>query len=409
MKIANFTVMEVSSQTQTTLYDYDNLGRVTKITYPSRPENLTFTDEDISGTIPQQYEANNNIDAGPNVIINPGASATFKAGTSIHLKPGFTASNGSRFRAYKDTFTDDGTPTEVVYTYNQRGQISGVGTEANPDYYASYTYKPSGQIDTETLNNGQRQVQTTYDVKNQPTQISSPLFTETLTYETGGYGGVGYYHGSIASASFAYYSGGPDAYQTQYSYDNLGRLKVADNNITALNPYDISNVNYDLNGNIISINKGGTNFAYNYYTGTNKLKNTGGSNNDYEYDLNGNVKKSLPKGLDPITYDPFTQMTKNLTATGTPNKTMSFQYSADNERILKNEKQGTANNNYVYIRGNNDYPITEKANLNNSLTDRIYIYGPAGLIAFKDATATYFVIKDHIGSTRLLFKNTGTP
>ncbi len=101
-------------------------------------------------------------------------------------------------------------------------------------------------------------------------------------------------------------------------------------------------------------------------------------------------------------------MTKSITVTGTPNKTMSFNYSADNERILKNEKQGTTNNNYVYVRGNNDYPITEKANLNNILTDRIYIYGPTGLIAFKDATATYFIIKDHLGSTRILFRSTGS-
>lgn len=74
---------------QSTLYDYDNLGRVTKITYPSRPGNLTLQNETISGTTPTQYEANNNIDAGPDVTINSGASATFKAGTSIHLKPAY--------------------------------------------------------------------------------------------------------------------------------------------------------------------------------------------------------------------------------------------------------------------------------------------------------------------------------
>ncbi|MBV6419610.1 MAG: hypothetical protein DAHOPDDO_00833 [Ignavibacteriaceae bacterium] len=404
----NLTVMEVSTQNQSTFYEYDNLGRVAKITYPSRPENLALTDENISGTIPQQYEANNNIDVGPDVTVNSGSSLTLKAGTSIHLKPGFTAANGSNFRTYTGTFTGGGTPTEVVYTYNQRGQISGVGTTTNPTFYASYTYKPSGQIETEILNNGQRQVQTTYDVKNRPTQISSPLFTETLTYETGGYGGVGYYHGNIASANFSYYSGGPAAYQTLYQYDNLGRLKIADNSITALNPYDISNISYDLNGNIISINKGGTNYTYNYYNATNKLKNTGGSAEDYVYDANGNITASLPKGLNPLVYDPFTQMTKGITVSGTPTHTVNFQYTADNERILKNEKQATTNNLNLYIRGASEYPVIEKINTDNTLTDKIYIYGPTGLIAFKDATATYFVIKDHLGSTRILFRSTGT-
>jgi RHS repeat-associated protein len=175
-----------------------------------------------------------------------------------------------------------------------------------------------------------------------------------------------------------------------------------------LSPYDISNIGYDLNGNILSINKGGTNYTYNYYSGTNKIQNTDGSGNDYVYDANGNITTSIPKGLNPISYDPFTQMTKSITITGTPTHTINFQYTADNERILKNEKQGTTNNNSVYVRGNSDYPITEKINTNNALADKIYIYGPTGLIAFKDATATYFVMKDHLGSTRVLFRSTGS-
>jgi hypothetical protein len=238
-------------------------------------------------------------------------------------------------------------------------------------------------------------------------EISSPLFIETLTYETGGYGNVGYYHGNIASASFSYYSGGPAAYQTLYQYDNLGRLKIADNNITALNPYDISNINYDLNGNINSITKDGTTYTYNYYIGTNKIQNTDGSGNDYVYDANANITTSIPKGLNPLVYDPFTQMTKSITISGSPTHTVNFQYTADNERILKNEKQGTTNNNFVYIRGNNEYPLTEKINLNNTLNDKIYIYGPTGLIAFKDATSIYFVIKNHLGSIRVVVNETG--
>jgi RHS repeat-associated protein len=117
---------------------------------------------------------------------------------------------------------------------------------------------------------------------------------------------------------------------------------------------------------------------------------------------------SSPKNIPSITYDPFTQMTKNITITGTPTHTVNFQYSADNERILKNEKQGTTNNNNVYIRGNNDYPLTEKININNTLNDKIYIYGPSGLIAVKEGYFAYFVIKDHLGSTRVLFRSVGT-
>ncbi|KAB2847476.1 MAG: RHS repeat-associated core domain-containing protein [Ignavibacteriaceae bacterium] len=123
---------------------------------------------------------------------------------------------------------------------------------------------------------------------------------------------------------------------------------------------------------------------------------------------NRNITSSFHKELNPIVYDPFTQMTKSITVTGSPTKAMTFNYSADNERVLKTESYGTTKNSNLYIRGNNNYPITEKINLNSVLNDKIYIYGPTGLIAFKDATATYFVIKDHLGNTRLLFRSTGT-
>ncbi|HOJ08630.1 MAG: RHS repeat-associated core domain-containing protein [Ignavibacteriota bacterium] len=123
---------------------------------------------------------------------------------------------------------------------------------------------------------------------------------------------------------------------------------------------------------------------------------------------NRNITSSFHKELNPIVYDPFTQMKKSITVSGSLNKTMSFNYSVDNERVLKTESSGTTKNSNLYIRGNNNYPITEKINLTSVLNDKIYIYGPTGLIAFKDATATYYVIKDHLGSTRVLFRNTGS-
>lgn len=39
-------------------------------------------------------------------------------------------------------------------------------------------------------------------------------------------------------------------------------------------------------------------------------------------------------------------------------------------------------------------------------TIRQYIYGPTGLIAIRDNTTDYFVLKDHLGSTRVAFNGT---
>lgn len=55
---------------------------------------------------------------------------------------------------------------------------------------------------------------------------------------------------------------------------------------------------------------------------------------------NRNITSSFHKELNPIVYDPFTQMKKSITVSGSLNKTMSFNYSADNERVLKTESSG---------------------------------------------------------------------
>ncbi|HOJ06952.1 MAG: hypothetical protein HND40_08240 [Ignavibacteriota bacterium] len=74
--------------------------------------------------------------------------------------------------------------------------------------------------------------------------------------------------------------------------------------------------------------------------GTNKLQITARSGNDYVNDANGNITTATPKNIPTISYDPFTQMKKSITVSGSLNKTMSFNYSADNERVLKTESSG---------------------------------------------------------------------
>ncbi|UCH63925.1 MAG: M4 family metallopeptidase [Fidelibacterota bacterium] len=64
---------------------------------PSIPDYITLQNETISDTV--IYLANNRITAGPSVTIQSGAQVLFFAGDSVHLKPGFTASTGSKVHA----------------------------------------------------------------------------------------------------------------------------------------------------------------------------------------------------------------------------------------------------------------------------------------------------------------------
>ncbi|MCE7944060.1 MAG: hypothetical protein DYG95_20975, partial [Chlorobi bacterium CHB1] len=66
-------------------------------------------------------------------------------------------------------------------------------------------------------------------------------------------------------------------------------------------------ISYDPNGNILDLTRGSTTKTYSYYPGTNKVKNTGGSGNDYGYDWNANVYYASPKSILDIDYDSFTQ------------------------------------------------------------------------------------------------------
>ena len=60
----------------------------------------------------------------------------------------------------------------------------------------------------------------------------------------------------------------------------------------------------------------------------------------------------------------------------------------------------------MYLRGTNDYPLTEKTSGN---VNRFYVYGPTGLISLIDNGSTYFVLKDHLGSTRVVLNSSSTP
>ena len=55
--------------------------------------------------------------------------------------------------------------------------------------------------------------------------------------------------------------------------------------------------------------------------------------------------------------------------------------------------------------GASEYPITEKISSTNSISDRFYVYGPTGLVAVVDDGTTYFMVKDHLGSTRVVLNS----
>ena len=58
----------------------------------------------------------------------------------------------------------------------------------------------------------------------------------------------------------------------------------------------------------------------------------------------------------------------------------------------------------AYIRGNGEYPIFE---VNEAGLTTFYIYSPTGLLCQINNDNEYYIIKDHLGSTRKVVNSEG--
>ncbi len=395
-------VLDYNASSYGIAYEYDHAGNVTRTTYI--PDNLIFQNETVTGTV--SYSAANTITAGPSYVVAAGASAVLQAGAKITLLPGFTAASGSYFNARIDaTLTQDA--TVMTYSYDALGRPTSVGTLSDADFYAAYTYLPDSKLYSETLANGAETRNHFYNSPGWLLRIDGDRFTEDITHVTG-WTGPGYYDGRIKTTSFTYnWSGKPNDYAVQYTYDDLGQLTSADNGLS--NAWDIgigNTISYDANGNILDLTRGSTTKNYAYYAGTNEVQNTDGTGNDYGYDANANVTRSDPKTISTIAYDTFTQRPTSVSMSS--GASLNLEYGGDTQRVLKCYTSGASTNSKLYLHGQNDYPLIERNKTSAAAeTLAVYIYGANGVIAKRVGSTVLFLLKDHLGSTRVVMDATG--
>ncbi|MBZ0202412.1 MAG: hypothetical protein K8I03_05285 [Ignavibacteria bacterium] len=160
--------------------------------------------------------------------------------------------------------------------------------------YVRYSYNADQQVDSLTLN----------------VSISPNLYRHTYTnrnwlhnfFRAGGgsqfnysmdYNPNGNIKGLLAQGSYNTNFSSTGGIQLNYVYDNSNRLVKADN--PADNSFD-NITSYDKDGNFQVLKRYGSsnnledNFSYSYYSNTNKLQKVSGSNTQYVYDANGNLK-----------------------------------------------------------------------------------------------------------------------
>jgi RHS repeat-associated protein len=216
-----------------------------------------------------------------------------------------------------------------------------------------------------------------------------------------------------------------------FQYDNLNRLTDAkyaqydDNSVyTNIDDYSVSNISYDLNGNMKTLNRMGFDgsgfsqidqMSYTYENNSNILaavsdaakddygfKEDNQSSTDYVYDDNGNMTKDYNKGIE-ITYNHLNLPKKvewldaNHQKTG---KYISWLYDAAGVKLKKftDDNQGnTSEKNYVggieYIKEGSSYKVEA-------------IYHSEGRIVPMDVDGKYqheYTLKDHLGNSRVTF------
>jgi len=217
-----------------------------------------------------------------------------------------------------------------------------------------------------------------------------------------------------------------------FTYDAVNRLTDADFkqytdgsfNRNANIDFSVSNLGYDPNGNIISMNQNGLKLnssplidqlGYTYQANSNKLAKvsdavsdpntklgdfhdgTNGTNDDYGYDANGNLLYDRNKKIDWINYN-YLNLPEGITIRDNSNvtNTIIYKYDAAGKKIQKE----------VYPGGTPPGKVTvyiEDAVYQDDVLQ--FIGQEEGRIRFNSTTNSFafdYFLKDHLGNVRMV-------
>ncbi|NLR79971.1 DUF6443 domain-containing protein [Chitinophaga eiseniae] len=358
----------------------------------------------------------------------------------------------SSYLRHKNLHSDLSPQTTVLtmLRYDPAGRITSIKKRLN-DANASQdktiavnTYDELGQLKTKRLGvAGSTQLETlTYDYnirgwltginKTYASTVNSTAnwFGQTLAYDAGFT--IPQYNGNVAGTTWKSKSDGI-ARAYGYNYDKVNRLVSApftQQNSGSSNwtidqkDFSVSNLNYDANGNIMTMNQMGMIgttktmidvLTYSYQSASNKLAAVGdvanttsvklgdfinGTNtgDDYDYDANGNMIKDLNKNITTITYNHLNQP-DSIVITGKGRIKFLYDAAGVNWRKIITDQTGSADKvvttdyigGFVYQNDTLQFLAHEEGRIRP-----VFKTGQAAQYPFD-----YFV-KDHLENVRLV-------
>ncbi|MHA4807281.1 RHS repeat-associated core domain-containing protein [Flavitalea flava] len=124
------------------------------------------------------------------------------------------------------------------------------------------------------------------------------------------------------------------------------------------------------------------------------------------YDANGNIIQSVARGINNLSYDPVSGLPISLNTGTSAGLLAALSYGSNDQRVLEKISIGsTTLQQKLYIHGGSDYPLAEMQTINGQPQTIHYIYGPDGLVATENNGNFQFILKDHLGSTRMVLDN----
>ncbi len=408
-----YTDASAPNQWATIINIYDQAGHVIQTKTQD-----AFTPSGQWDTHTLQYNFAGNVVR--DILQHNGTVNSHKSSTLVVKQFNYDPSNGGRLTSEYQQLDNGDLRLINSYIYDNLGKViqKSIGGVENQ----SYIYNIRGQLTG---------INPTYA---QPTPAGLPdvTFGCNLNYDYGF--SVPRFDGKLSGMTWRGAGTGAPLRAYGYNYDNAGRLTAADfRELTTPggqvwsagnSDFSMSNVTYDANGNISSMNQMGNTptgpvpideLTYNYIPNTNQLQSVSDqistnynlgdfvdgntSSTDYSYDADGNLSADLNKGIQNITYnyqDLPTSVTVNNSQTQNSIQAMqgSIQniYDANGRLIEKTINQnGTTDvyqycGNFVYKNQDLQYELTEEGRC-RWLTDSLF---------FK---YEYFV-RDHLGNVR---------
>jgi len=286
--------------------------------------------------------------------------------------------------------------------YNELGQISNKKIHTNMDgenplQKIDYAYNIRGWMTS--INN--------------PAKLGNDLFAMQLNYNNPE-SEYSLLNGNISSVSWSS-SKFTELKQYNFQYDALNRLTNA---IYADNDAYTCNYEYDLNGNILSLNRKGyqgnaegfidkLQYAYqgNQLQKVNDLANELGFNengvhleHEYFYDHNGNMYKDKNKGIELINYN-YLNLPIYIGLDQNQSKKIHYIYTANGVKLRKHTYDNGALQTKTDYTGSYVYENDEIS----------FIQTTEGrLVPNNNGGFNYeYALKDHLGNTRVMFSQIG--